>query len=202
MNEQNNDNWFLAWLLRVCLVIWAAVMFSKTAEVFTALAPVTILGQTGLETLYGIVTASLIEGVAVVLALLPSTHTNRNATLYAGFLYLISTFCQFLDYSIVKDVATRSETEAFFSWIALGIPSLGFGGLLLLLWTVTSKPNVTQAKRSSNFVGVVPMFRNFIYGSGEKSHAPVQMQQDTPQIKKVKPSTNGKKAEQEEETNP
>lgn len=195
MQNQNNGNWFLMGLLKVCLVGWAAVMFSKTSEVLTALAPVAIFGQTGLEVLYGIGTAALIEGVAVLLALLPVTHTNRNATVYTIILFGISTFCQFLDYSLVKQAATQSTTEAFFAWIALGIPSIGFGGLLLLLWTLTRNPEDLRAQRTSSFVGVVPTFQRFWFGKQENTG--VSLNKDVRQLK-AKSSKNGHENEEEE----
>src|SRR5215211_5917745 len=101
--NQANDNGFWTWFIDVATIIAAAMLYMKTSEVMTAIAPLTLLGQTGLQVLYGTITAALIEGVTLALHFVRGLRGSQNATVYKWFLFAVSGFCQFLDKQMVVD---------------------------------------------------------------------------------------------------
>lgn len=160
MEQKQSDSMFWNFVIDAAIVAAAFALYSKTQEVMTALAPVTLFGQTGLSLIYGFGVAALIEGVTLALHFLRRFDGNARAEGYKWFLFGISTFCQFLDQAIVKDTANQSEMETFFAWIALGIvPAIFFG----LLWVKGGEAN--GIRHSTPFVGIVPLFKQLLYGS-------------------------------------
>jgi hypothetical protein len=167
--EERNDSMFWEFVINAAVVVAAFALYAKTLEVMTALAPVTLVGQTGLSLIYGIIVASLIEGVTLALHFIKGFEGNVRAESYKWFLFLISTVCQFLDETLVKDTANRSEMEGLFSFLALGIvPSIFFG----LLWIKggATKRTGKPAQRKP-FKGVRTMFREFLDGSNGSNPA-------------------------------
>ena len=157
---EKQDSAFWEFIINAAVVVAAFALYSKTAEVMVALAPVTLFGQTGLSLIYGMTVAGLVEFVTLALHFLNAFEGNQRAEGYKWFLFMISTFCQFLDQSLVKDVANRSDIEAFFAWLALGIvPAIFFG----LLW-VKGGSQTVQRKRQ-RFKGLRPMWDELINGT-------------------------------------
>ncbi len=167
---ENNDSLFWGWFVDVATVIAAAMLYLKTSEVMTAIAPLTLLGQTGLQVIYGMTTAGLIEGVTLALHFVRRFRSNPNATMYKWFLFVVSGFCQFLDKQMVVDAGvSQSPVGSFFAWIALGIPLAVFGGLL---WVANSTKTETSGNARKAFKGLVPMWNDFFYGNGFVAKSP------------------------------
>jgi len=188
--ENQSDNAFWNFFINAAVVVAAAILYFKTAEVMTALAPKTLIGQTGLSVLYGTATASLIEGVTLALHFLRRYAGNERAEYYKWFLFGVSTFCQFLDTSLVKDTTNQTQTEAFFAWVALGImPAIFFG----LLWVKGANTSTGKAPRRQ-WNGLIPSFKNLLYGSGNThgQSSTTVLQKDAPAPKKVAVSKNGR----------
>lgn len=188
MENQENDSGFWNFFINAAVVVAAGMLYFKTAEVMTALAPVTLIGQTGLAVLYGTVVALLIEGVTLALHFLKRYTDYQRAEYYKWFLFGISTFCQFLDTALVKDTANQTQTEAFFAWAALGIlPAIFFG----LLWVRAGGKTVSRTKKP--FKGVRRAWKELMDGEENTVYST-----DTEVVQTTKPSKNGKKADPEE----
>lgn len=199
MNDsQQNDSAFWGFVIDGAIILAAFALYSKTQEVMTALAPATLFGQKGLAILYGFGVAALIEGVTLALHFLKRFDGNTRAEGYKWFLFGISTFCQFLDESLVKNTANQTETEAFFAWIALGIvPAIFFG----LLW-VKGGSRSGSGRAVSAKKGIIPAFKEVLYGTENTEFSPRVVHANSKDIEKVKVGKNGKNHEQEAEANP
>jgi hypothetical protein len=202
MNDnQQNDSMFWDFFINLALVGSAAFLYFKTAEVMTALAPETLLGYKGLGTLYGAGTALFIEGVMLALHFLRRFEGNARAEGYKWFLFGVSTFCQFLDGTVIKQILGQQQLDAtgeFFKWVALGImPAVAAG----LLW-VKGGSKHTAAKRVKK--GLIPSLKETLYGTENTEFSntsqPVQMSQDVGQVKTSR--KNGRHVETEEVTDP
>lgn len=193
MNEQENDSVFWGFFIDVAIVIAAFVMFAKTQEVMTYLAPKTLFGQQGLALIYGFAVAALIEGVMLALHFLKRYIGNNRAEGYKWFLFSVSVFCQFLDGSLFK--TEKTQTEAFFAFIAIGIvPAIMFG----LLWVKGGKKTVTARGPRK---GIIPSLKETLYGSENTAVSPKEVAHTSNMdVEKVKTRTNGKK--EETESNP
>src|SRR5688572_10293594 len=96
-NNQNNDSMFWRFFIDAATVAAAAFLYFKTSEVMTAIAPLTLLGQTGLQVLYGLGVAALIEGICLAIHFIKAFKGNMAAQGYKWFLFGVSAFCQFMD---------------------------------------------------------------------------------------------------------
>lgn len=175
--ETKNDSAFWDFVVNLAIIVAAGAMYSKTQEVMTVLSPNTLFGQVGLATIYGFGVAALVEGVTLALHFLSRFEGNVRAEGFKWFLFGVSTFCQFLDKSILKE--TKTSTEAFFAFIALGIvPAIFFG----LLWVKGGSVNTVRAK--TNWNGLIPTIKSFFYGNGYQApKGDVALAKDVPQEK-------------------
>jgi hypothetical protein len=168
MNDnQNNDNAFWKFFWDVSVVVAAAFLYFKTSEVMTAIAPLTLVGQTGLQTIYGLGVAALIEGVCLAIHFIGAFKTNTAAQTYKWFLFGVSAFCQFMDRFFVLDPSVTSANIEFFKFLTYGIPVFILGGLLLV--GKANERRVASRTPSKPFKGVRNVWREFMDGSQENT---------------------------------
>lgn len=200
MDNQNNDSAFWKLFWDAAVVVAAAFLYFKTSEVMTAIAPLTLVGQTGLQTLYGLGVAALIEGVCLAIHFIGAFKGNTAAQVYKWFLFGVSAFCQFMDRFFVLDPSVTSANIEFFKFLTYGIPVFILGGLLLV-----GKANERRAiSRTTQkpFKGVRTVWREFLDGGESRTpDEPVVLNQDDAQVKKIT-SKNGKHRQEEESVNP
>ena len=167
MDNQTNDSMFWKFFVDAATVVAAAMLYFKTSEVMGAIAPLTLAGQTGLQVLYGLSVAALIEGICLAIHFIKGFKGNMAAQAYKWFLFAVSAFCQFMDRFFVVDTATTSANIEFFKFLTYGIPVAILGGLLLV-----ARANDSQSVgKSTNkpFRGVRTMWREFMDGSGSRN---------------------------------
>lgn len=189
VEHQENDSVFWKLFWDVAVVVAAAFLYFKTSEVMTAIAPLTLMGQTGLQNIYGLGVAALIEGICLAIHFIKAFKGNVAAQTYKWFLFAVSGFCQFMDRFFVIDPGVTSANIEFFKFLTYGIPVAILAGLLLVGSAnerrVTHKP----------FRGVRTVWREFLDGEGNTVYS-----KDTEVVQTTKPSKNGRKPE--EEVNP
>jgi hypothetical protein len=166
MQNQENDSMFWKVFWDIAVVCAAAILYFKTSEVMTAIAPLTLLGQTGLQNLYGLGVAALIEGVCLAIHFIKAFRGNTAAQAYKWFLFGVSAFCQFMDRFFVLDTSVTSANIEFFKFLTYGIPVFILGGLLLVGKANEKRVNSTPQKP---FKGVRTMWREFMDGSQENT---------------------------------
>lgn len=164
MDERDSTFWKFFW--DVAVVVAAAFLYFKTSEVMTVIAPLTLVGQTGLQTLYGLGVAALIEGICLAIHFIKAFRNNVAAQTYKWFLFGVSAFCQFMDRFFVLDTSITSANIEFFKFLTYGIPVAILGGLLLV-GKANEKRMVTERRRP--FKGVVNYWDEFLHGSKEST---------------------------------
>lgn len=195
VENQENDSMFWKFFWDAAVVVAAAFLYFKTSEVMTAIAPLTLLGQTGLQTLYGIGIALLIEGICLAIHFIKAFRGNMAAQTYKWFLFGVSAFCQFMDRFFVIDAGVTSANIEFFKFLTYGIPVAILGGLLLVGKANDPSSAGKSLSKTKPFRGVRTVWREFLDGGQEST----VFSSDTQVVQTTRPSKNGKK---EEEVNP
>jgi hypothetical protein len=130
MNRRLNPAKALSIIIdNLVFLVAALILFLKTSEVLTAFAPNTIFGYHGLESLYGIVTALLVEGLLVTAKLSLSRNQTSYAWLYSLILVIvtggISAFAQITDGFLVKQTLANQPPMVQFL-VNTGVPLVPF----------------------------------------------------------------------------
>jgi hypothetical protein len=166
----NNQSEKTIWdgVLGLSMFVAAAMLYFKTAQVMTVFAPSTMFGYTGLEVLFGNISALLVEGIIVALHFIPSVQ-NDSAKVFKWFLFAISGFCQVVDGFVVQNtLAQQPESIQFVvSWGVPLIPTVIFLGLLVIGANHGETAHIRKA--SKPFKGVRTMWREFLDGGGGRS---------------------------------
>jgi len=161
-NNSNETKGFWSYFLDVATLISMFVLFAKTMEVMSAIAPLTLFGLGGLSYIYGFVVAGLIEGSIIAISFIPAFGSNPAAQAYKWTLFGISAWCQFMDKTIVIDQMKNSNayTEV---WIGLtyAIPVIIALGLIIVAQSnqKTEKPMPWKGVRNM-FGGQLDKFLN------------------------------------------
>jgi hypothetical protein len=132
MNGKGKNPWES--ILGIGIVVAAAMLFFKTAEVMSIFAPDTVFGYTGLQDMYGFVTALLVEGMCLALHFIPEMKINFPAQVFKWFLFAVSGFCQVVDGFIIQNtLANQPDSIKFLvEWGVPLIPTAIFLGLLIV----------------------------------------------------------------------
>jgi hypothetical protein len=167
--ENNSEKTIWDGVLGLAMFVAAIMLYFKTAQVMTVFAPSTMFGYTGLEVLFGNVSALLVEGIILALHFIPSMQ-NDSAKVFKWFLFSISAFCQVVDGFVVQNTLSQQPESIRFlvSWGVPLIPTLIFLGLLIIGVNHGKAENRVR-KPSKPFKGVRTMWREFIDGSNGKS---------------------------------
>lgn len=199
--QNQDDSVFWKFFWDVAIVVAAIILYFKTSEVMTAIAPLTLVGQTGLQTIYGLGVAALIEGVCLAIHFIGAFKGNTAAQTYKWFLFGVSAFCQFMDRFFVLDPSVTSANIEFFKFLTYGIPVFILGGLLLV-GKANERRSVSRTSQKT-FKGVRTMWREFLDGQENTgvSSEPVVLNEDANQVNKIT-SKNGKRRQEEEHANP
>ena len=160
MNEKiNNENgtgcigWVLEWIV---FILGAVLMFAKTSELLSTFAPKEWLGYVGIESLYGAVSALMVEGLFVAIKLTNDPVLNgRNHSISQWFTnavimvfpFVISVFAQPIDAFVIQGTLSNQpqELQVLVSWGVPMIPGL-IVGMLLFKSLISSLPSGILAK--------------------------------------------------------
>lgn len=156
-NQQDAGGGCLGWALEWAVFILGAVlMFAKTAELLSAFAPKEWLGYVGIESLYGAVSAVMVEGLFVAIKLANDpvlngrTHSLRTWITNAVVMtipFLISIFAQPIDAFVVQGTLSEqpAEVQLLVSWGVPMVPGL-IVGMILVKSLIASLPVSVLAK--------------------------------------------------------
>lgn len=183
-------------VLDFAMMVAAAMLYFKTAQVMTVFAPSVVFGYTGLEVLFGNVSALLVEGIVLALHFIPSMKKNDAAQAFKWFLFAISAFCQVVDGFVVQNTLSQQPESIQFvvSWGVPLIPTIIFLGLLVI---GASNEEETAPRKPKK--GIRRAWREFLDGSPERPERPENtvLSQDVQTTKAVKPSKNGESQEED-----
>lgn len=141
MNEKNKGSigCFQIVLFGV-FILGTMLMFSKTADLMAAFAPSSIGGYTGLEVVYGIAVALLVDGLVAAMKLKILFMGRSQSAIAWGwdiiltlFPFMISSFAQVFDSFMVRDtLQSQPETVQFLAtWGIPLVPALIVLGILI-----------------------------------------------------------------------
>jgi hypothetical protein len=150
----NNENgtgcigWILEWAV---FVLGAVLMFAKTSELLSAFAPKEWLGYVGIESIYGAVSALMVEGLFVAIKITNDPVLNgRNNSISQWFTnafimlfpFAISVFAQPIDAFVISGSLANQppELQVLVSWGVPMIPGL-IVGMLLFKSLISSLPD-------------------------------------------------------------
>lgn len=126
-------------------VVAALLLFSKTADLFTAFAPSNLFGYEGVEWYYGAVCGLVIEGVFVTAKFLIDKSKTPLIWVYnavlMGVTFAISALAQSVDSMLVRDTLSQqpAEVQLAVTWLVPMVPAL-IVGLLLFEAVIASFP--------------------------------------------------------------
>lgn len=131
MNNNKTNDGFLS----AAIVIGAALLFSKTADVFTYFSPTILNDIAGFDVgiFYGVVTAGMVEGMILALHFNHRAALSGQAQWVKWILVGISGLCQFFDGAIVTEtLAQQSPTlKVIFQF---GVPVIPLLIVVMIIW--------------------------------------------------------------------
>ena len=134
-------------------IIAALVLFSKTADLFTAFAPSQLLGYEGIESYYGMVVALMVEGIFVASKFMIASSKNPIAWLWNFGLmvitFAISAVAQSVDSIVVAGTLASQpvEIQLAVTWLVPMVPAAVVGMILLQGVIETIPPDFLPKKR-------------------------------------------------------
>jgi hypothetical protein len=175
-------------VLDLAMLVAAIMLYFKTAQVMTVFAPSVVFGYTGLEVLFGQVSAMLVEGVLLALHFLPSVKKNEAAQAFKWFLFAISAFCQVIDGFVVQNSLESQPASIQFlvSWGVPLIPTLIFLGLLIIGKTDDGEVGESFMERVKR-VGIKSLIPNLDEMWNGKNILPATVPADEPATPPVSP---------------
>jgi len=132
-NHNDDEQWDFSFLGKVggsvlenaAFILGAFLLFSRTSDLMTAFAPSSFLGYEGIEAVYGMLSALMVEGLLFSIKF--SIGRSRNSVAWVWNLVLlavtfsISAWAQTIDSFVVRQ--TLSEQSAELQWaVAWGVP--------------------------------------------------------------------------------
>lgn len=150
------------------VVIAAAILFFRTADVLSVFAPTILNDILGMDVafIYGVVCALLVEGLALALHFNRRAQFSGTAQAVKWTLLVISGVCQVFDGFVVTDTLSRqTDTMRFiFSWGVPLIPLL----IMVMVFGIGRLPEEdgTQPDKVP-FQGVVPSIKKVLYGEAK-----------------------------------
>lgn len=150
-------------ILGFAMLVAAAMLYTRTSEIMTAFAPKTVFGYTGLEPLFGNVSALLVEGVILGIHFIPSMKRNESAQFFKWVLFAISSASQVIDGFLVKEtIGNQPEVIQFVvNWGVPLIPTIVFLGLLMIGAEAEKNEDGSTSRASVRDVGLKNMLPNF-----------------------------------------
>lgn len=128
METKNNGIGCFQIVLFGVFILGTLLMFSKTADLMAAFAPSSIGGYTGLEVVYGVAVALLVDGLVAAMKLKILFMGKAQSAIAWGwdiiltlFPFVISSFAQVFDSFLVRDTL-QSQPETIQFLAAWGIP--------------------------------------------------------------------------------
>lgn len=142
MNEQKSQSGIGCFeiVLFGVFILGTLLMFSKTADLMAAFAPASIGGYTGMETMYGIAVALLVDGLVAAMKFKVLFMGKAKSTIAWGwdivltlFPFVISSFAQVFDSFMVRETLQSQPATIQFlaNWGIPLIPALIVLGILL-----------------------------------------------------------------------
>ncbi len=135
-------------------VLAALVLFSKTADLFTAFAPSKLFGYEGIASFYGVAVALMVEGVFVGAKFMIGGARTPIAWLWNMTLILVtfsvSALAQSVDSLVVANTLAQQplEVQLLVTWLVPMIPALVVGMILLQAVIETIPPEFLPKKAS------------------------------------------------------
>ena len=146
MNNHNEEGqWDFSFLGKVggsvlenaAFILGAFLLFSRTSDLMTAFAPASFLGYTGIEAVYGMLSALMVEGLLFSIKF--SIGRSRNSIAWVWNIILlavtfgISALAQSIDSFVVRETLTSqpAEIQWAISWGVPLIPAIVVGVLMV-----------------------------------------------------------------------
>lgn len=193
MSNQQNDGF-----LNAAVVGAAIILFARTADVLSYFSPSILNDIIGsdISLLYGIVTAVMVEGVALALHFNRRAARSTSAQWVKWSLLAISGACQVFDGYIITD-SLASQTETIKLVFQIGVPLIPLLIVVMIFW-VGKLPEDNEPRKK--FVGLknIPAQFSWIWNGEGAPNAPQpkpalnvnQSQTKAPKIEEDKPKEN------------
>src|SRR3990167_8863584 len=124
MNNHNDEGqWDFSFLGKVggsvlenaAFILGAFLLFSRTSDLMTAFAPSSFLGYAGIEAVYGMLSALMVEGVLFGIKISIGRLRNSIAWLWnillLAVVFIISALAQTVDSFVVRETLAEQPAE-------------------------------------------------------------------------------------------
>lgn len=166
MTDRENSQGCVGWLLEWAVFILGAIlMFAKTSELLSAFAPREWFGFVEIESLYGAVSALMVEGLFVALKMANDPVLNGRPRTTGQWIgntvimlipFSISLLAQPLDAFVIQGTLASQPTEIqlLVSWLVPMIPGLIVGLILMKSLLDNLPPEIQEKFRGAKSVWV------------------------------------------------